>query len=229
VLSRRTIQAIITVLGIAFLAWFSMKFHMDSASDSETEAYVGALIATARHGGIAADAAGQYAALAPYVMWPFTATLQQITGAYQIRGLVFALLILGGALYGTAYAWYRRLGLGWLTSLFGLVVLSTSVAFTMLGDRQADRSGAVPAGRRGRLAPPLPGGVGDCGAGRSQPRNWHIRRSGAPGRARPRAWRTPPGAQAVAALGVRQHLRGRGCFLPLVRSHTQRRGGRRTY
>jgi hypothetical protein len=130
--SRRAIEALIAVLFIAFLAWFSMKFHMDNASDSETDAYVSALIASATHGPIMADATGHYTALTPYVMWPFTATLQRITGAYQIRGLVFALLFLGAALYAAAYAWYQRLGLGWFARLLALIVLSTSVVFALL-------------------------------------------------------------------------------------------------
>jgi hypothetical protein len=125
-------KAAIVVLSILFLAWFSMKFHMDTTNDSETNAYVDALIAGASQHTLPADRTGHYTALAPYVMWPITATLQRVTGAYQIRGLVVALLLLGAGLYAAAYAWYRRIGLGWFTSLLGLVLLSTSVAFAML-------------------------------------------------------------------------------------------------
>lgn len=108
-----------------------MKLHMDTANDSETQAYVGTLISDATHATLAADATGHYTALAPYVMWPITANLELVTGAYLIRGLVVALLLLGTGLFGAAYAWYRALGLGWVTSVLGLVLLSTSVAFAM--------------------------------------------------------------------------------------------------
>jgi hypothetical protein len=131
-MSRRTSHWLIPALCIVFLAWFTMKFHMDNANDTETDGYVGALIASVSHATIPADATGHYTALAPYVMWPFTATLERVTGAYQIRGLVFALLSLAGLVYAAAYTWYRRIGLGWLTSLLGLILLSTSVAFAML-------------------------------------------------------------------------------------------------
>lgn len=109
-----------------------MKFYMDTSNDSETEAYIRALTTSATHGTIAADARGHYTAVAPYVLWPFTATLQRVTAGYEIRGFVFARLFLGTALYAAAYAWYRRIGLGWLTSLFGLILLSTSSAFALL-------------------------------------------------------------------------------------------------
>src|SRR5205085_9078187 len=108
-----------------------MKFHMDTANDSETQAYVGALIASATHGTPSTDATGHYAALAPYLMWPITAMLELVTSGYLIRGLVFALLFLGIALHAAVYVWCRTLGLGWLTSLIGLVLLSTSAAYAM--------------------------------------------------------------------------------------------------
>src|SRR5207244_5476545 len=97
-----------------------------------TEAYVGALIASATHGTISVDATGHYAALAPYVLWPFTTLLQPVTGAYEIRGYVFARLLLGAVLFAAAYNWYRRVGLGWFASLLGLILLSTSFAFAGL-------------------------------------------------------------------------------------------------
>jgi hypothetical protein len=128
---RPAIETLIAALFIVFLAWFSMKFYMDNSNDSETEAYVSALIANATHETIPGDATGHYTALAPYVVWPFTATLQRVTGAYQIRGFVFARLFLGAALFALAYVWYRRVGLGWLTSLLGLILLSTSLAFAL--------------------------------------------------------------------------------------------------
>ena len=60
-----------------------MKFYMDTSNDSETEAYIRALTTSATHGTIAADARGHYTALAPYVLWPFTATLQRVTAGYE--------------------------------------------------------------------------------------------------------------------------------------------------
>ena len=124
-------DVLIAVGAVVFCGWFLMKFHMDIANDSETQAYVGALLASATHGTLATDATGQYTALAPYVMWPFAANLRLITGAYLIRGLVFALLVLGIAFCGAAYAWWRRLGLAHVTALVGLVLLSTSAAFAL--------------------------------------------------------------------------------------------------
>ena len=108
-----------------------MKFHMDNANDSETQAYVASLIASATRPNLSADATGQYAALAPYVMWPLTSLLEPLTGAYLIRGLVLALLILGVALNAVTYVWLRTLGVTWFTSLVGLILLSTSAAFAM--------------------------------------------------------------------------------------------------
>jgi len=124
--------ALIAAACIAFLAWFSMKFHMDNSNDSETDAYVSGMIASAAHGTLSADATGHYTALAPYVLWPFTAALQPFTGAYQIRGFVLAYVALGLVLYTAAFLWYRRLGLGWLTSLLGLILLSTCLLFALL-------------------------------------------------------------------------------------------------
>lgn len=115
-----------------FLAWFSMKFYMDNANDSETLAYVNALTISVSQGKIAADATGHYAALAPYVLWPFTTTLEWVTSGYAIRGFAFARLFLQAAVYALAYVWYRCIGLGWLTSLLGLILLSTSFAFAEL-------------------------------------------------------------------------------------------------
>jgi hypothetical protein len=114
---------------VLFLAWFSMKFHMDNANDSETMAYMNAMMTSASHSTISVDANGHYTVLAQYVLWSIATTLEQVTGAYQIRGLVFGLLLVDMVLYAAAYAWYRMLGLGWLTSVVGLVVLSTSLAY----------------------------------------------------------------------------------------------------
>jgi hypothetical protein len=130
--SRRANETLIAAVCIGFLAWFSMKFHMDNANDSETNAYVRGLVASYTQGTLSTDATGHYAALAPYVMWPFTQTLELIAGASEIRGLVFALLFLGAGVYGAAYVWYRCIGLGWFTSLVGLILLSTSLVFAML-------------------------------------------------------------------------------------------------
>src|SRR5258708_6527446 len=71
-LPRDSAQRLIIALSIVGLAWFSMKFYMDNSNDSETEAYVGALTASATQGTLSVDATGHYAALAPYVLWPFT-------------------------------------------------------------------------------------------------------------------------------------------------------------
>ncbi len=119
----------IVVLAIVFLAWFGMRFHMDTANDSQTNAYVDALLASVRNHTLAVDGTGHYSLLAALFMFPIGTALERVTGAYQIRGLVVALLVLSGALYAAAYAWYRRVGLGWFTSLIGLAILSTSVAF----------------------------------------------------------------------------------------------------
>ena len=115
-----------------FLAWFSMRFYMDNSNDSETEGYVAALLASAGRSSVAADATGHYSTLAPYVIWPFTTVLRPVTGAWVIRGFVFTYLLLALALYAAAYAWYRQVGLSWLTSLLGLVLLSTCAAFALL-------------------------------------------------------------------------------------------------
>jgi len=125
-------QTLIAAGCIVFLGWFSMRFYMDNSNDSETEGYVAMLIASVNTGSIAADGTGHYTSLAPYVIWPFTTVLRSLTGAYQIRGFVFAFLLLATVMYAAAYAWYRHLGLGWLTSLLGLVLLSTCAAFSLL-------------------------------------------------------------------------------------------------
>ncbi len=122
-------QLAFAAAAILFLGFFLMKFHMDNANDSETQAYVGSLISSASHATLAQDATGHYTALAPYVMWPITVNLELITGAYLIRGLATALFLLSAALMAAAYAWYRALGSSWLTSMVGLLLLSTSVAF----------------------------------------------------------------------------------------------------
>jgi hypothetical protein len=125
-------QALLAAACVVFLAWFSMRFYMDNSNDSETEAYVAALLASAGRSSVAVDATGHYSALAPYVIWPFTTVLRPLTGVWVIRGFVFTYLLLALALYAAAYAWYRQVGLSWLTSLLGLVLLSTCVAFALL-------------------------------------------------------------------------------------------------
>ncbi|HEY2595171.1 MAG TPA: hypothetical protein VGK33_14860, partial [Chloroflexota bacterium] len=130
-LSERTRQTVIAAACVAFCGWFLMKFHMDNANDSETQAYVASLLASVTSGSLSTDATGQYAGLAPYAVWPLATLLQPLTGAYLIRSLVFALLAIGVALNAAAYAWLRTLGVGWFTSLVGLVLLSTSAAFAM--------------------------------------------------------------------------------------------------
>ncbi|HEY1295244.1 MAG TPA: hypothetical protein VGJ60_19365 [Chloroflexota bacterium] len=130
-LTRRTRETLIAAACVLFCGWFLMKFHMDNANDSETQAYVASLISSATRSTLSTDASGQYAALAPYVMWPVTSLLQPLTGAYLIRGLVVALLILSVALNAATYVWLRTLGVTWFTSLVGLILLSTSAAFAM--------------------------------------------------------------------------------------------------
>src|SRR5579864_3531548 len=122
---------ILPVACVLFCGWFLMKFHMDTANDSETQAYVNALLASANHFTLATDATGQYTGLAPYVMWPFAANLELITGAYLIRALAFSLFALSTLYVGLAYVWWRTLQLSALTCLIGLVLLSTSAAFAL--------------------------------------------------------------------------------------------------
>jgi hypothetical protein len=117
---------------IAFLAWFTMKFRMDNANDSETHAYVGGLVWNAQHATLTADATGHYTGLAAYVMWPVTGVLGLVTGAYEIRGLAIVLVGLSFLLYGLSYLWWAELGLGWPTRLLGLALLSIAVAFAVL-------------------------------------------------------------------------------------------------
>jgi hypothetical protein len=128
-LSRESAIAAACVL---FLAWFSMKFYMDNSHDSETDAYVSMLLAAMARPAVAVDGAGNYTLLAPLPVWPFAVVLQHVSGAFQIRSFVFAHFLLSLVVYGAAYSWYRRLGLRWLTSLLGLVLVSTSFAFALL-------------------------------------------------------------------------------------------------
>src|SRR5207245_2518771 len=109
---------------VAFLAWFTMKFHMDNANDSETRAYVGTLLWNLEHFTVSTDATGHYTGLAPLLVWQFSAALSVVTDLYAARGLVLALTLLGLMLYGLAYAWYAELGLACLLRLFGLALLS---------------------------------------------------------------------------------------------------------
>src|SRR5215207_6614533 len=86
-----------------------MTFYMDNSNDSETSAYSAALFAAAAQPSISADATGHSTLLAQYVLYPFAAVLQPVSGLYLIRGFVFARFVLGLALFGAAYAWYRHL------------------------------------------------------------------------------------------------------------------------
>jgi hypothetical protein len=117
---------------IAFLAWFTMKFRMDNANDSETHAYVGGLVWSAQHATLSADATGHYAGLAAYGMWPVTGLLGLVTEAYEIRGLAVVLVGLSFLLYALGYVWWAELGLGWPTRLLGLALLSIALAFALL-------------------------------------------------------------------------------------------------
>ena len=117
---------------VLFLAWFTMKFHMDNANDSETRAYVGTLLWNVEHATLSTDATGHYTGVAPYVVWQFSGVLSLLTDLYATRGLALALTCLGVALYGLAYAWFAELGLRWPTRLLGLALLSVSVVFALL-------------------------------------------------------------------------------------------------
>jgi hypothetical protein len=117
---------------VVFLAWFTMKFHMDNANDSETHAYVGALVWNVGHATLSADATGHYTGLSPYVVWVCASLWNLVSGASEIRGLALALFGVSLAVYALAFAWYRELGLGWLMSLLGLAVLSISIVFAQL-------------------------------------------------------------------------------------------------
>jgi len=124
-------QSLFAAACVLFLGWFLMKFHMDSSSDSNTVAYVKGLLADVGGGGVPADGTGHYTALAPYVVWVPATLLTGLTGAYLIRAFVFALLCVDVVLVAAAYLWYRTLGLGSVSSLLGLVLLSTCVAFAL--------------------------------------------------------------------------------------------------
>src|SRR5579859_4550004 len=117
---------------IAFLAWFTMKFHMDNANDSETRAYVGTLLWNVEHTTLSTDATGHYTGLAPYIVWQFSGTLSLVTDLYAARGLAVSLTLLGILLYTLAYLWLAELGVSWPTRLLGLALLSISVVFAML-------------------------------------------------------------------------------------------------
>jgi hypothetical protein len=123
---------VIVSASIIFLAWLTMKFHMDNANDSETQAYVGALLWNLQHLTPSTDALGHYTLLAPIVIWPSAMLWHLVSAGYEIRGLALALLACSAMLYGLAYAWYRQLRLGWLTALFGLMLLSVGVSFALL-------------------------------------------------------------------------------------------------
>jgi hypothetical protein len=130
--SRRALEPWLAIAAIAFLGWLAMKFYMDNSNDSETEGYVASLLAGFTSGKLPQDATRHYTALAPFVVWPFTAALAPHTRVFLIRGFVLARLVIGMAMLAAAYVWYRCMGLAWLTSLVGLVVLSTSVSFALL-------------------------------------------------------------------------------------------------
>ena len=115
-----------------FLAWLTMKFHMDNANDSETRAYVGTLLWNLQHLTPSTDALGHYTLLAPIVIWPFAMLWYLVSTGYEIRGLALALFACSAALYLLAYTWCRQLRLGWMTTLFGLVLLSVCVNFALL-------------------------------------------------------------------------------------------------
>jgi hypothetical protein len=117
---------------IAFLAWFTMKFRMDNANDSETHTYVSSLVWNAQHATLSADATGHYTGLAGFVLWPLTRLLGLVTEAYEIRGLALALVCLSLAMYCLAYVWCAELGLRWPTRLLGMVLLSVAAAFAVL-------------------------------------------------------------------------------------------------
>jgi hypothetical protein len=124
---------------VVFLAWFTMKFHMDNANDSETRAYVGTLLWNVEHATLSTDGTGHYTALSPFVVWQISGPLSVVTDLYAERGLALALTLLGVALYGMAYAWCAELRLSFLSRLLGLTLLSVSVAFAMLRGWELDK------------------------------------------------------------------------------------------
>jgi hypothetical protein len=129
---RRASEFLFAVVAVAFLGWLLMKFYMDNSNDGETQAYVRDLLARLSSGALPEDATGHYTAIAALLVWPFTTLLEPYTTIFEIRGFVLARLLVGLALFAAAYVWYRRIGLSPLSSLVGLVLLSTSTAFALL-------------------------------------------------------------------------------------------------
>ncbi len=132
--ARAHTQAATSAACVVFLAWFVMRFYMDTANDSDTLAYAALLFANAFRGAATVDGTGHPTLLAQYLFALFAQVLQPITGAYLIRAFVGAQVVIDLALFAAAYGWYRRLGLTWLTSLLGLNVLSICVAFARQSD-----------------------------------------------------------------------------------------------
>jgi hypothetical protein len=125
---RLSKQSLVAAGCTAFLAWFAMRFYMDTANDTETLAFSAILFADAVRGGISVDGTGHATLLAQYVLALFDGALQPVTGAYLIRGIVATQLLIGLILFGAAYGLYRRLGLTWLASLLGINLLAICVA-----------------------------------------------------------------------------------------------------
>lgn len=122
-----------TVAVIAFLAYFHMSFYMDISNDSETFRYGETLANAVTTGTIATDESGRYTVLTEYVVGPVVHLIGRAgSGAGALRGYTVVRFLQGLALFVSAYAFYKLIGLEWLTRLAGLTLLSISVTFSTL-------------------------------------------------------------------------------------------------
>jgi hypothetical protein len=124
-------ERLIAAAFVLFQAWFSLAFYFDNSNDSENMAYGNALVGAASQLGLSADATGHYAGLVPYLVYPLARLLQPISGIAEVRAFMVVRFLLALLTFAAAYAWYRRVGLGWLTSLVGLFLLSSCMAFAL--------------------------------------------------------------------------------------------------
>jgi len=123
--SRPVVQRLIVALSIVGLAWFSIEVLHGQLHDSETEAYVGTLIASATHGRSRVDATGHYAALAPYVLWPSRRCCNRSLAHTRFVAMSSPDCFSAQSCSRRHTSGTRRVGLGWFASLLGLVLLST--------------------------------------------------------------------------------------------------------
>lgn len=134
--SSWSVRAVV-VGAILFLAYFHMSFYMDTSNDSETTRYGTDLARAVATGSIPTDESGRYTLLTGYA----TGSIVQVvgaagSGAAPLRGYTVVRFLQGLALFASAYAFYRMLGLAWMTRLVGLMLLSISVTFgTLAPDR----------------------------------------------------------------------------------------------